>query len=171
MWGEVLGVEGLQREENGEGQRNLLVVACGDVAELGPVLLVEEVVGHAHLGGVALLVRVVDGERRGGVPNCYAWVPAVAAHVRVLALRRRRGLVRAVVDVGRAGCAAEGPGRDARGLVLGLAEEPDRGVGVGEAHAARVQVAGHLAVAEAGDGVGHAGEGREGRHGRQVALG
>lgn len=103
----------------------VMLMARLDEEDLRAVLLVVQVVHDAHLGVTAFLRGEVDGEARALVVDRHARVAAVAPNVRVLALRRWDGLVREVVDVGRVGRAAKGPGGVGGDLFLGLGEEED----------------------------------------------
>lgn len=110
---------------NNDNALPVVLVARLDKDDLGAVLLVVQVVRDADLGVTAFLGGEVEREAWALVVDRHAWVAALAPHVGVLALRRRLGLVREVVDVGRVGGAAEGPGGVGGDLVLGLGEEED----------------------------------------------
>jgi hypothetical protein len=94
---------------------------------LRAVLLVIQVVRHAHFGIRTLRVGVVERELWALVAGRDAWVAAVAPDIGVLTLAARDCLVRRVVDVGGGGGAAEGPGWVGGDAGEGLGEEEDAG--------------------------------------------
>lgn len=116
------------------------------------ILLVKEVVHHTNFGVAAMLIGVVHWKRRPRVPNTYIGISAVAANIRVLALRGSGGLMSIIVDIRRSGRSTKSPGRVTWRLVLGLTEEPHRCITVCQFDSTGVEERCHFIVGDLRDG-------------------
>ena len=115
------GAQGVAAVHN-DDSLPIMLVSRIHKEHLRAVILVIQVVRHAHLGIRTLRVGVVERELWALVAGRDARVAAVAPNVGVLALAARDRLMRDIVDVGGGGGAAEGPprlGRWGRGRRLG----------------------------------------------------
>jgi hypothetical protein len=110
-----------------------------DRPELRTILLVEEIVDNPDLGVIASLIGIINRECRTRVPNIHPRVATVTSDIGILALCRCRGFVVIIVDISSVGRSAKSPGGIAGWLVLGLTEEPDRRVAIGEIYATSIE--------------------------------
>ena len=67
--------------------------------KIRPILFIEQVQTNSDIPRVTLLISVINRKRRARVPDRYAWVAAVTAHIWIIASRCRGGSVRGVVRV------------------------------------------------------------------------
>jgi len=174
--GRMPGARGVAAVHNDDSLPIMLVPRIHE-EHLRAVLLVIQVVRHAHLGIRTLRVGVVEWELWALVSGRDAGVAAVAPNVGVLALAARDRLVRDIIDVGGDGGAAEGPGWVGGDAGDGLGEEEDaEGVGdcdeglekgdlrcviVCQTSTAGVEVGGHLCIGECRDSNYSGGESRK----------
>lgn len=72
---------------------------CIPPKKIRPILFIEQVQTDSDIPRVTLSIRVINWKHRARVPDSYAWIAAVAAHIWIIASRCGRGSVRGVVRV------------------------------------------------------------------------
>lgn len=82
-----------------EGGVYIQFMPCIPPKKIGPILFKEQVQTNSDIPSVTLSISVINRKRRARVPDSYAWLAAVAAHIWIIASRCGRGSVRGVVRV------------------------------------------------------------------------